>query len=82
MNKKQGSFGFQLFNKWMNTKDIACLEYKDINDGHVIFERSKSERAFRSKPQPSTAFNLRINHFNCIQSHSVWPSKFKLKKQI
>lgn len=40
----------------MNPKDIACLKFKNINDDYIVFERSKTERAFRYDPKPITVF--------------------------
>ncbi len=47
---------FSYFGNGMNPKDIACLKYKNIYDGYLIFERSKTERAMRSDPKPITVF--------------------------
>ncbi|MEO6730184.1 MAG: site-specific integrase [Ferruginibacter sp.] len=47
---------FSYFGNGMNPKDIACLQYKNIHDGYIIFERSKTERALRSDPKPITVF--------------------------
>lgn len=47
---------FSCFGNGMNPKDIACLQYKNIHDGYIIFERSKTERALRSYPKPITVF--------------------------
>ncbi len=42
------------FGNGMNPKDIACLKYKNIHDEYLVFERSKTERAFRNDPKPIT----------------------------
>ncbi|MCW3090040.1 MAG: site-specific integrase [Ferruginibacter sp.] len=47
---------FSYFANGMNPKDIACLKYKNINDGYIVFDRSKTERAMRSAPKPITVF--------------------------
>lgn len=47
---------FSYFGNGMNPKDIACLQYKNIHDGYITFERSKTERALRSDPKPITVF--------------------------
>ncbi len=47
---------FSYFGNGMNAKDIACLKNKNIVDGYVIFERSKTERAMRSDPKSITVF--------------------------
>lgn len=47
---------FSYFANGMNPKDIACLKYKNIHDGYIIFERSKTESALRSDPKPITIF--------------------------
>ena len=46
----------QLFGKWYESKDIACLKYKNIHDEYLVFERSKTERALRNDPKPITIF--------------------------
>ena len=47
---------FSYFGNGMNPKDIAGLKYKNIHDGYLVFERSKTERALRSDPKPITVF--------------------------
>ncbi len=47
---------FSYFGNGMNIKDIAFLQWKNIQDGYLIFERVKSERALRSDPKPISVF--------------------------
>lgn len=56
---EQKSKDFWLFSYYangMNPKDIASLKFKNISDGYIHFERSKTERAMRSDPKTITAF--------------------------
>lgn len=47
---------FSYFANGMNMKDVACLKFNNIQDGYIVFERSKTERALRSDPKPITVF--------------------------
>jgi len=47
---------FSYFGNGMNVKDIALLKYKNIQDGFLIFERSKTERANREDPKIITVY--------------------------
>ena len=47
---------FSYFGNGMNPKDIASLKYRDLQGEYLVFERSKTERAMRSSPNPITVF--------------------------
>jgi integrase len=47
---------FSYFGNGMNVKDIAGLQYKNIHDQYLVFERAKTERSLRSDPKPITVF--------------------------
>ena len=47
---------FSYFGNGINTKDIANLKYKNIDEDYLTFERSKTERSLRSDPKPITIF--------------------------
>ncbi|MEO6455067.1 MAG: site-specific integrase [Ginsengibacter sp.] len=47
---------FSYFANGMNIKDIVFLKWKNIQDGYLVFERAKTERAMRSDPKLITVF--------------------------
>ncbi len=47
---------FSYFANGMNPKDIACLQWKNIEDEYLVFERAKTERSMRSDPKLITVF--------------------------
>lgn len=47
---------FSYFGNGMNVKDIAGLQYKNIHDQYLVFERAKTERSLRDDPKPITVF--------------------------
>lgn len=47
---------FSYFGNGMNPKDIAGLQYQNIQDEFIVFERAKTERSHRSDPKPITVF--------------------------
>lgn len=54
--RAKGFWLFSYFGNGMNPKDIACLQYKNVQNGYINFERSKTERALRSDPKPIIVF--------------------------
>lgn len=42
---------FCYYGNGMNTKDVACLKYKNIDDGFIIFTRAKIERTTKDDPK-------------------------------
>lgn len=47
---------FSYFASGMNIKDIALLQYKNIDGDYLIFNRAKTIRTTRSKPQSISVF--------------------------
>lgn len=43
---------FCYYGNGMNTKDVAYLRYKNIDDGFIIFIRAKIERSTKDDPKP------------------------------
>ena len=40
----------------VNPKDVALFKYKNIHDGYIIFERSKTDRTSRNDPQKISVY--------------------------
>lgn len=47
---------FCYYGNGMNTKDVAYLRYKNIDDGFIIFTRAKTERTTKGDPKLITVY--------------------------